>query len=73
MLSACDLNIEDSPFRPSREMRPDYQAYSGPSVPQLVGAESDQPDMSFPDFHDMLHGKTMPSTAQTCSANTNTA
>ena len=54
-LSVPGMYEEDSPFRPSREMRPDYQAYSGPSVPQLVGAESDQPDMSFPDFHDMLH------------------
>ncbi|EMD90687.1 hypothetical protein COCC4DRAFT_186460 [Bipolaris maydis ATCC 48331] len=27
----------------------------GPSVPQLAGTQSDQLDMSFPDFHDMLH------------------
>ncbi|XP_014562272.1 hypothetical protein COCVIDRAFT_21830 [Bipolaris victoriae FI3] len=53
--SASDLNIEDSPFRPSREMRPDYQEYSGPSVPQLARTQSDQLDMSFADFHDMLH------------------
>ncbi|EUC51102.1 hypothetical protein COCMIDRAFT_80009 [Bipolaris oryzae ATCC 44560] len=46
---------EDSPFRPSREMRPDYQAYSGPSIPQLADTQSDQLDMSFPDFHEMLH------------------
>lgn len=54
-------------------MRPDYQEYSGPSVPQLTRTQSDQLDMSFADFHDMLHGKTRPSTAQTCSANANTA
>lgn len=60
MPSASDLDVEDSPFRPSREMRPNYQTYSGPSVPQLAGTQSDQLDMSFPDFHDMLHGKTSP-------------
>ncbi|KAJ5023514.1 hypothetical protein PSV08DRAFT_364014 [Bipolaris maydis] len=54
-LSVLEMYEEDSPFRPSREMRPNYQTYSGPSVPQLAGTQSDQLDMSFPDFHDMLH------------------
>jgi hypothetical protein len=53
----ADLESEDSPFRPTKSMRPVYQGLEKGSVPRLPRALPDQKNMPLEELQKMLQGK----------------
>ena len=64
-----DLCAEDSPFRPARDMRPNYQGYEEVNAVRMQRKLPDQKDMPLNSLQEMLQGETSTITIPRSHAN----